>query len=172
MQQWQVRCGCRSACAVMAWCMALGCRTGVTHLSAIAGGGSGYRPPRLHSRASVDNAYLDTALEGPAVPASGVPAQQAVDAVSPNIPAASTDPLAAGGGNSGDRSGGASGSCARRLSERSWLQAAHYATLRGFVEQHLLQRMLAAVSVLEWPLTVARRGTIPLLEQVPTNSGS
>ena len=137
-------------------------------MTALAGEGSGYRPPRLHSRASVDNAYLDTALEGPPAPASGVAAQQMTDAVSPHIPAAATDPLAAEGGNSGSGSGGASGRCARRLSERSWLQAAHYATLRGFVEQHLLQRMLVAVSVLEWPLTVARRGTIPLLEQVHT----
>lgn len=47
-----------------------------------------------------------------------------------------------------------------------WLQAAHYATLRGFVQQHLLQRLLAAVVLVEWPLTIARRLTIPLLEQV------
>lgn len=30
----------------------------------------------------------------------------------------------------------------------------------------LLQRLLLAVEVVEWPLTIARRATIPLLEQV------
>lgn len=46
------------------------------------------------------------------------------------------------------------------------MQAAHYANLRGFVQNVLLQRLLLAVEVMEWPLTIARRATIPLLEQV------
>jgi hypothetical protein len=94
-------------------------------------------------------------------------ALQQLDAVSPQIPAAPAQPQPVEAGGHGSESG-AGGSCARRLSESSWLQAAHYATLRGFVEQHLLQRMLVAITVLEWPLTIARRGTIPLLEQVLT----
>lgn len=47
-----------------------------------------------------------------------------------------------------------------------WLKAAHNGSIRVFVEQQLLQRVLTAITVLEWPLTVARRATIPLLEQV------
>lgn len=45
-------------------------------------------------------------------------------------------------------------------------QAAHYADLRGFVEQVVLQRLLTVVKTVEWPLTIARRATTPLLEQV------
>ena len=45
-------------------------------------------------------------------------------------------------------------------------QAAHYADLRGVVEQVVLQRLLTAIKTVEWPLTIARRATTPLLEQV------
>lgn len=83
--------------------------------------------------------------------------------VTPQIPATPAEsPVSAPGDGVG---GGGSGRGLQRT-QSIWLQAAHYATLRGFVEQHLLQRLLAAITVLEWPLTIARRGTIPLLEQV------
>lgn len=85
--------------------------------------------------------------------------------MSPQIPSAPAESptLAVGGGGGG---GASSSGRSLRRTQSVWLQAAHYATLRGFVEQHLLQRLLTAITVLEWPLTIARRGTIPLLEQV------
>ncbi len=64
----------------------------------------------------------------------------------------------------GQRGGG--GERGLQRSRSVWLRAAHHATIRGLVEQHLLQRLLAAVETLEWPLTIARRASIPLLEQV------
>lgn len=127
-----------------------------TNSCSLRSAGGAYQPPSLHSRASVDNAYLDAAGMPAGTPAGGSPSAAATPgAADASTPAPGLSQPAA------DSDGFSQPEC-----RSVWLQAAHYATLRGFVRQHLLQRLLAAVVVLEWPLTIARRLSIPLLEQV------
>lgn len=150
--------------------------------------GAAYRPPGLRTRASVDNCFLESAIDAPAAASAGATANQR--SAAPSAPSAAAPADAAATWLADDAaavtpaaapqpaelpptecSGGGSGSSDRvlRRSASRWLQAAHSGSLRMFVEQQLLQRVLTAITVLEWPLTIARRATIPLLEQVRSN---